>query len=217
MTTDQKRLIYTAVNKTYTLTVFSNQNTLEKRHEIRKQIIFADESLTKEEKSEAIKLLNKEIDYFKVVYNYGTKRICKSCKEEYLATLYCEHCIRNYLKANFQSWTSGNNDIDNLIKKCQMEASAPDVIVEWIPYDNFQNIKYLTKGGFSEIYTADWTNGFYEVWDNKENQLKRLGMRAVALKTLENVESANRSWFEEVYNLISIYLIVIFFGKKIFI
>ncbi|GBC41408.2 kinase-like domain-containing protein [Rhizophagus irregularis DAOM 181602=DAOM 197198] len=44
------------------------------------------------------------------------------------------------------------------------------MLIEWIPYNNLQNIKYLTEGGCSKIYTANW---------------------------IENVESANRSWFDE--------------------
>src|SRR5581483_9863709 len=95
-------------------------------------------------------------DKDKVRYNKGEKRICKNCNQECLATLYCENCVRNYLKAKFSSWTSGNGSIDNLIQKCQMESLGPDGIVEWIPYNNLQNIKYLTKGGCSEIYTAYW-------------------------------------------------------------
>ena len=72
------------------------------------------------------------------------------------------------------------------------------MIVEWIPYNNLQNIEYLTKGGCSEIYTADWIDGKYNEWNNQEKQLKRIGIQKVILKKLENVESANRSWFEEV-------------------
>ena len=115
-----------------------------------------------------------------------------------MATLYCEYCVRNYLKANFSNWTSGNDDIDNLIQKCQMESLMPSQIVEWIPYSNLENIKYLTKGGFSEIYTADWINGRYDEWNSKNQQLIRFGTFDVILKKLENVESANQSWFEEV-------------------
>ena len=70
------------------------------------------------------------------------------------------------------------------------------MIVEWIPYNNLQDI----KGGCSEIYTADWIDGRYDEWDNKVKQLKRYGGHEVVLKKLENVESANRSWFEEVHN-----------------
>ena len=81
-----------------------------------------------------------------------------------------------------------------------MKTFKPDKIIEWIPYNDLQNVKYLTKGGCSELYTADWIDGCYEQWDYKEKQLKRSGTQTVVLKKLENVESANRSWFEEVFN-----------------
>jgi hypothetical protein len=136
-----------------------------------------------------------------VSYNLGTRRICENCNQKCLATLYCEYCVRNYLKANFSNWTSGNNDIDNLIKNCQMEVFSPNAIIEWIPYNNLQNIKYLTKGGFSKIYTSKWIDGEYEEWDSKEQQLIRSRTYNVILKELENVENASQSWFEEVCNL----------------
>ena len=66
--------------------------------------------------------------------------------------------------------------------------------------NNLKNIKYLTKGGFSEIYAADWIERRYYYWDNEEQQLKRHGTHKVILKRLEDVESANISWFDEVFN-----------------
>ena len=54
-----------------------------------------------------------------------------------------------------------------------------------IPYDNLQNIKYLTEDGFSKIYTASWINGCY--WA-KEQKLTRYEGQIVILKILENVE-----------------------------
>ena len=85
-----------------------------------------------------------------------------------------------------------------------MRVLTLDKIVEWIPYNNLQNIKYLTEGGCSEIYTADWIDGKYLEWDSKKQQLIRayeFGVQYVVLKRLENVESAKQSWFEEVGNL----------------
>src|ERR1051325_1652153 len=201
MATIRKEPVYYGINRAYAITDFGIYDNLEKRHEFRKQTILADESLTKDEKSEAIKLLNKDFDYHKIVFDKGTKRICENCQDECLATFYCEHCVRNYLKANFPNWTSGNNEIDNLIQKCQLDSFRTDKIIEWIPYNNIRDIKYLTKGGFSEIYTAHWIGGAYSEWDSKEKRLKRefeSKSRYVILKRLENVESANRSWFEEV-------------------
>jgi hypothetical protein len=65
-----------------------------------------------------VKLLNKNYDENKVRFSKGTKRACKNCNQECLAVLFCEFCIRNYLKAKFTNWTSENNNIDKLIQDC---------------------------------------------------------------------------------------------------
>jgi hypothetical protein len=199
MTTIRKGLVYATVNKAYYLIDYNIHTDLHKQYEFRKQTILADKLLTDDEKAEAIKIITETYDRNKVMSNTGTRRVCKNCNQKCLATLYCEYCVRNYLKTNFSNWTSGNDDIDKLIQKCQMESLVPSKIVEWIPYHNLKNIKYLTKGGFSEIYTADWIGGDYYEWDSEKQQLKRkFGTYEVVLKSLENVESANQSWFEEV-------------------
>jgi hypothetical protein len=46
-----------------------------------------------------------------------------------------------------------------LLQKFQTEIFRQDEIAEWIPYNNLKDIKYLTKGGYSEIYTAVWVDG----------------------------------------------------------
>ena len=188
---------------------YNIHNDITKRYEFRKQIILDDESLTVDVKTYAISELTKTYDYDKVYNNKGTKRLCENCLLECLATLYCEHCMRNYLKNNFSNWTSGNDNIDNLIQNCQMESFMPGRIIEWIPYNKLQNIKYLTKGGCSEIYSAKWIDGQYYKWDSEKQQPKRSGSRKVILKQLENVESANRSWFDEVCTLNFIRIIML--------
>jgi hypothetical protein len=171
------------------------------QYEFIRQKILADNSLTEDEKAEAIRINNKSYDRDKVSFNSGVRRVCENCNQECLATLYCEYCIRNYLKARFSNWSSGNNDIDNLIQKCQLETIDPEMIIEWIPYNNLENINYLTEGGFSKIYTAIWISGGYYEWDSEKQQLERFVNHSVVLKELENVESASQSWFEEVCNL----------------
>jgi hypothetical protein len=187
-----------AVNRAIRLTDVNIYNNIHKQHEFVKQKILDDNSLTKKKKTEAIKILNGAYDRDKINYNSGTKRICESCNQECLAIFYCECCIRNHLRVKFSNWTSGNADIDNLIQKCQMETLVPNTIIEWIPYDRIKNIKFLTKGGCSEIYKAVWIDGGYDEWDSKKQQLKRFGRKNVILKTLGNVESENQRWFEEV-------------------
>ena len=39
-------------------------------------------------------------------------------------------------------------------------------IIEWIPYNNLQIIKYLTKGGCSKIYAAYWINESRREWNS---------------------------------------------------
>ncbi|EXX64245.1 kinase-like domain-containing protein [Rhizophagus irregularis DAOM 181602=DAOM 197198] len=193
----RKDLTNDAIEEAYALTDFDIQDSIEKRFEFRKQIILKDVRLSKDEISYAVKLLNKDFDDHKILSNEGIKRICENCKEKCLATFYCEFCVRNYLKNNFSNWTSENNDIDNLIKKCQLETITPQKIVEWIPYNNFQNLICLNKSGCSEIYTAYWIDGCYDEWDCKEKKLKRCGEQEVILKKLENVKNAKKSWFDE--------------------
>jgi hypothetical protein len=65
----------------------------------------------------------------------------------------CEKCnsICNAInfQQNFENWTSGNNHIDKLIQDTQLSvhnkhASVFKKILEWVPYDSFCNIKYIT-------------------------------------------------------------------------
>ena len=163
----REEVVHTAIGRAHDLTDYNIHNDVHKRHEFKQQTILTDESLTEGEKAEAMKLINQTYDLNKVLLNEGTKRICENCNQECLATLFCEYCVRNYLKSNFLNWTSGNDEIDNLIQTCQMKTLVPDKIVEWIPYDNFEDIKYLSEGGHSKIYTATWISGTYKEWDSK--------------------------------------------------
>ncbi|CAB4407557.1 unnamed protein product [Rhizophagus irregularis] len=127
MTNIRDDVVWAAFNRAY-LSNYINCNNLDERHELRKLTIFTNESLTKDEKLLAIKLLNEDYDHIKILSNEGTKKNLRNCQEECLATLYCEHCVRNYLKENFSNWTSGTSDIDNLIQKCQIKAFNPNMI-----------------------------------------------------------------------------------------
>ncbi|GBC49779.2 kinase-like domain-containing protein [Rhizophagus irregularis DAOM 181602=DAOM 197198] len=49
-----------------------------------------------------------------------------------------------------------------------------------------------------------WINGRYDEWDSNERKLIRVGAIKVILKQLENVESADQSWFEEARSYLTI-------------
>src|SRR3954471_3750225 len=112
----RKELVKAALNRSIALIDFKIHDNFHKHHEFRQKTILADETLTEDEKANAIKSLNKTYDRNKVLFNEGEERICENCNQECLASSYCEICVRNYLKANFSNWSSGNDDIDHLIQ-----------------------------------------------------------------------------------------------------
>ena len=112
---------------------------------------------------------------------------CKKCGEGYTNKYnemigWCKPCQINNLKGNFANWTSGNEKIDRLIQEKQLEIDNPrDIVFEWIPYDQFSDIKEIGRGGFATVYSAIWKDGLLE-W-NYEKYTRKSNYK-VALKCL---------------------------------
>ncbi|GBC32676.2 uncharacterized protein OCT59_007020 [Rhizophagus irregularis] len=43
---------------------------------------------------------------------------------------------------------------------------ACDLYLEWIPFEKFEMVKYVGKGGFSSVYSALWMEGPRWIWDD---------------------------------------------------
>ncbi len=69
---------------------------------------------------------------------------------------------------DFPNWTSGNKFIDRFIQEDQLNSNI--LALEWIPYNRFQNIEYLDKGGFSVVFKADWLDGYIKGWSYDERK-----------------------------------------------
>jgi hypothetical protein len=84
---------------------------------------------------------------------------CKKC--DYI-------CNVMHFQQKFIDWTSGNNDIDIFIQNSQLSAHN-DVkqALEWIPYDRFYDIKYITKDKFGIVYKANWIDGNINYQDDE--------------------------------------------------
>ncbi|PKY58994.1 hypothetical protein RhiirA4_481385, partial [Rhizophagus irregularis] len=92
---------------------------------------------------------------------------CEKCGEEYIDIWYkwCKPCQIKNLRENFKNWTSGNEKIDNFIEEMQLKVNSPhDIIFEWIPYDQFSDIKKIGN----IIYSALWNDGKLEYDRNKK-------------------------------------------------
>ena len=85
---------------------------------------------------------------------------------------------------------SGNIKIDKLIQEMQSKIySKNDIVFEWIPYNQFDYIKEISKGDFATIHSATWKDGpLYYNYDHKE--YTRKSNKEVSLKFL-NQKSQN--------------------------
>ena len=95
---------------------------------------------------------------------------------------WCEPCQINYLKRNFTNWTSGNEKIDNLIQEMQLKIDSPrDIVFEWIPYSQFNDIKEIGDDGLAEVYSAIWKDGPLHYSENKyaRNQNENIGLKCL--------------------------------------
>uniref|UniRef100_U9UHY4 Uncharacterized protein n=1 Tax=Rhizophagus irregularis (strain DAOM 181602 / DAOM 197198 / MUCL 43194) TaxID=747089 RepID=U9UHY4_RHIID len=119
---------------------------------------------------------------------------CKMCKKI---------CYAIRFQQNFKNWTSGNDNIDKFIQDTQL--SAHDIAkeaLEWIPYNRFYNIKYISKDEFGEVYRAKWSDGnigsIYSwksnCWDDKNQNWERNNLNMFV--NLKSLNSPNDLTFE---------------------
>jgi hypothetical protein len=102
---------------------------------------------------------------------------------------------------NLTNWMSGNEKIDNFIQERQLKAGKyKDIIFEWIPYNQFNQIKETGKNGLITVYSAIWRNGPLH-WNYK--YYTRDSNEKVALKCLHNLQNPIEFVINEV--LYSIY------------
>ena len=134
--------------------------------------------------------------------------VCGECNEPGTGENWCRPCNAKRFKENFKNWTSGNKDIDELIQHSQLNAVHWRTCLEWVPFEKFQNVTYITKGGFGRIYSADWPEGNIEYWDIENQEWMRFSNTKVALKSLDNSSDISADFLNEVSNYNNLYLIV---------
>jgi hypothetical protein len=102
------------------------------------------------------------------------------------------------LKENLRNWTSKNQKIDELIRDMYLKFDYLNGIVfEWIPYNQFKNIKEISKSSFATINLAIWKDGplFFNEYDNS---YKRRRNMKVILKCLYNSQNITNEFLDEV-------------------
>ena len=125
---------------------------------------------------------------------------CKNCGNIHIWYISCHI---DYLKRNFTNWTSGDENIDNFIQKKQLETFQPfemtfgtsNLVFEWIPYNQFNDIKVIVGNNFTTIYSAIWKDGPSSYNSYKKKFTRELD-KIVGLKCLCN--STNTTILNEV-------------------
>jgi hypothetical protein len=81
---------------------------------------------------------------------------------------------------------SGNEKIDEFIQEKQLKIKDHnDVIFEWIPYNQFDEIKKTDRNDLITVYSAIWKDGpLY--YDDYDDEYARDSNKKVALKCLHN-------------------------------
>ena len=72
-----------------------------------------------------------------------------------------------------------------------------DIVFEWIPYNQFSNIKEIGRGGFATVYSAIWKDGPLKYNEDNEEYTRRSNYK-VALKCLHNSQNITNKFLNEV-------------------
>ncbi len=126
---------------------------------------------------------------------------CENCGEKYtdIESEQCKPCQINNYKKDFANWTSGNEKIDEFIQETQLKIKkCNDKIIEWIPYNQFENINEIIKSDFATIYSAIWTNGSLYYYNEYYPTWVRIPNDRVALKCLYHSQNNTNGFLNEV-------------------
>ena len=125
---------------------------------------------------------------------------CKKCGEicTDIDFKWCKPCQIDNLKGNFTNWTTGNEKIDELVQEMQLKIERlGDIVFEWIPYNQFSDIKEIGRGGFATVYSAIWKDGQLK-YDEDNKEYTRKSNQKVALKCLHNSQNITNEFLNEV-------------------
>jgi hypothetical protein len=127
------------------------------------------------------------------------------------------HCYVKHFQRNFKRWTSGNDYIDKFIQNTQLSAHRNvSKVLEWIPYDRFNDVEYIEKIG---VYSAFWIDGYIYEWNNNYKYWKRFGQNmCVTLKRLNNPRNITLEFMDKVLfnKILKIIILKIIFANILY-
>ncbi|CAG8754367.1 10552_t:CDS:2 [Dentiscutata erythropus] len=118
--------------------------------------------------------------------------------------IWCRSCNATRFEQDFNTWTSGNNEIDEFIKYTQIHALNNVYVLEWYPWEMFSDITKIEKGGSATVFRAQGKVGRIREWDQQSNKWRRSydpNNSYVALKIIGHSKSLPKDFLNEVKKL----------------
>lgn len=127
------------------------------------------------------------------------RHYCPECHQELgNKTWWCQPCQKSQFQENFDNWTTGVKEIDDFIKKTQLEATECTEYLELIPFKSLINIFRYETSELTKVYSANWSIGPKDAWDPAECQyVAKRPLTKVALLFINNDPS---NFLKEVEN-----------------
>lgn len=81
---------------------------------------------------------------------------CFEYNKLYIYIKWCKFCDCKRFQQQFNNQTSNNSIINSLIHESQLSIKYSNRYIQWIPYEQFNEIEEVGKGGFAKVYKAIW-------------------------------------------------------------
>jgi hypothetical protein len=76
--------------------------------------------------------------------------------------------------------------LDQIIQLSQSDVKGPLDYLEWIPFTEFSDVKFIAEGGFGCVESAIWNLGPRWTYEPFSRRWKRNGPYKIALKTVND-------------------------------
>ncbi|GBC13145.1 uncharacterized protein OCT59_010703 [Rhizophagus irregularis] len=115
--------------------------------------------------------------------------LCIECQKPLSGMKWCRSCNAEHFHQQTSKWTSWRLGLDNVIIETQIAANNAHSLYEWIPFEDFDHITYLAKGGFGTVYKATWKRGPIIHWDPNIKNWTRFRNHEVILKIINGSQT----------------------------
>ena len=96
---------------------------------------------------------------------------CDACGKDNTGWNYCQPCQAKIFEEKFSQWSSGDDEIDQIIRSSQLNAKNEDEVINWVLFSEFRDKKIIYQSGFGLFYKATWK--IFRQWNLKTKVAER--------------------------------------------